>query len=222
MTSYSSVATREPLDSAVNKMLKNTFIAVACMLALTAGTAYFGGPLVPATGGAVIGLFVVGLLAMLGAYLGRKSGLGLVCLAIFSGVMGLMIGPAVTVSLADPNLTMVLIQALGLTVAGTVGISAYAITTRKDFSYLGGFLFASLLILLAAGILNLFLKSPLLDLVHAGGGAILFSVYLLYDVSRIVNKGETNYIVAAVSIYLDILNLFLSLWRLLGGGSSNK
>lgn len=215
MQPAASNASRGALSAEVTSTLKNTFIAVTVMMAITATTSYFGIGLIPPVWYASLGLFIGGLVAMLLAYANKNNAMGLVFLAAFAGVMGLMLTHTVAYHLETPELQGTLAQAFGLTVAATVGISSYAIISRKNFSFMGGFLFAALLILVVGMLLNLWLQSPVMGLMLAGAGALIFSAYLLYDVSRVVNKGERNYISASISIYLDILNLFLSILRLL-------
>jgi modulator of FtsH protease len=106
--------------------------------------------------------------------------------------------------------------ALGGTGVIFLGLSGYALTTRRDFSFMGGFLVVGLLVILGAALLNIFLSIPALSLALSAGIIMLFSGFILYDTGRMVNGGETNYIMATVSLYISILNIFTSLLHLLG------
>jgi modulator of FtsH protease len=102
-----------------------------------------------------------------------------------------------------------------------VALSGYALTTKKDFSFMRGFLIAGLVVVLVAGIVNIFLGNSAVFMALNAGVALLMTGFILFDTSRIVNGGETNYIRATISLYLDFLNLFVSLLHLLGAGSDD-
>ena len=110
-------------------------------------------------------------------------------------------------------------QMIGMAGAGTgivfFAMSTIATVTKKDFGFLGNFLFVGLILLVVASIANLFFQVPAISLAISAVGVLIFSMYLLFDVSRIVNGGETNYIMATMAIYLDIYNLFISLLNIL-------
>ncbi|MBL6734553.1 MAG: Bax inhibitor-1 family protein, partial [Shewanellaceae bacterium] len=112
-----------------------------------------------------------------------------------------------------PQLIM---QALGLTSAIFLGLSAYVITTKKDFSFMRGFLFAGLLVMIGCALINLFVQSSVAFLAINAAVAMLMTGFILYDTSRIIHGGETNYIRATIALYLDFINLFISLLHLLG------
>lgn len=214
----SSSQARPALGTDVSNVLRDTSITVAIMLAVTAAVSYFTQGMIPATLGWTVGLFLATIAFMFGAFLTRTNGFGLVFLALFSGTMGLMMSPVITRYVQDPALLVILQQALGLTTLSVAGISGYALVSRKDFSYMGGMLFAGLLVLVGASLLNLFIQSPVMNLVLSGVGALLFAAYLLFDISRIIHRGETNFVSASISIYLDIINLFMHLLSLLSSG----
>jgi len=197
-----------------NKVLKNTYMLLGMTLlfsALTAGVSMsmglgHGAALVLALVGFGL-LFVVNRLA--------DSSKGLIAIFAFTGVMGASIGPMLNYYLAMPNGPGLVMQALGGTAIVFFGLSAYALTTRKDFSYMGGFLMVGLLVAVVAMIANIFLAIPALSLTISAAVVMIMSGMILFDTSRIINGGETNYIRATVALYLDIYNLFIHLLHLL-------
>ena len=140
---------------------------------------------------------------------------GLPAIFAFTGVMGAAIGPMLNYYLAMPGGPALVMQALGGTAVVFFGLSAYALTTRKDFSYMGGFLMVGLLVAVVAMVANIFLAIPALSLTISAAVVMIMSGLILFDTSRIINGGETNYIRATVALYLDIYNLFIHLLSLL-------
>lgn len=140
---------------------------------------------------------------------------------LFAGCMGAIMGPTIMFTLQKSNGFQLILGAASLTGIALFGLTAYAMKTKRDFSFMGGFLFAALWVLIGGGILQIFFHSPILNLILTIGGVLVFLAYILYDVSRVVTGGETNYVFAAIAIYLDIINLFLDLLRLLGILSGN-
>ena len=124
--------------------------------------------------------------------------------------------------LALPGGAQVITLALGATGATFLALSAWVLTTRRDFSFMGGFLFAGMVIALLAGIGAIFLQMPALALAVSAMVALLSAGLILFETSRIVNGGESNYVLATVSLYLSIFNLFTSLLSLFGIGSSDE
>lgn len=119
------------------------------------------------------------------------------------------------------NGPQLIMQAFGLTSVVFVTLSAYAITTKKDFSFMRGFLLAGLVIAIVAGIANIFIGSGVVFMALNAGIALLMTGFILYDTSRIVNGGETNYIRATIALFLDFLNLFVSILHLMGMGNDD-
>jgi len=165
-------------------------------------------------------MFGLGMLAvMFGLFFGiqanRNSSLGVVLLLLLTGFMGLMLGPILQVALHLRNGA----QLIGLAAGGTgiifLTLAGIATTTKKDFSFMGNFLMVGIILLIVASLANLFFQIPALQLALSGVALLLFSGFILYDVSRIVNGGETNYVMATLAIYLDIYNLFVNLLQLL-------
>jgi modulator of FtsH protease len=145
----------------------------------------------------------------------ENSGAGVAVVFAIAGLLGFGLGPMLSYYLAMPNGPQTVATALGGTGLIFLGLSGYALTTRKDFSFMGGFLFMGLIVVLVAMIANIFLEIPALSLALSAIIVLLMSGLILFDTSRIVNGGETNYLRATVALYLDIYNLFIHLLSLL-------
>ena len=221
MNSYQPVVTRRSDTAlAANKMVRNTYTLLAMTLlfsAVTAGAAMaFNMPPL----GLVITL--VGYFGLLYAtHKTQNSVWGLVSVFALTGFMGLTLGPIVNMYLNLPNGDQVVMMAMGGTAAIFLGLSGYALTTRKDFSYMGGFLMVGILVAFLAGLGAIFFNMPALSLAVSAMFVLLMSGLILYQTSQIVNGGETNYIMATVTLYVSIFNLFTSLLHLLGFANSD-
>jgi modulator of FtsH protease len=145
-----------------------------------------------------------------------NSSMGVVWTFVFTTLMGGALGPMLTYYASIPSGPTIIAQALGLTGMVFLGLSAYTITSKKDFSFMRNFLMAGLIIVIVAAIINIFVGSTLGQLVISSVSALVFSGFILYDTSRIVRGEETNYVSATISMYLNILNLFTSLLSILG------
>lgn len=201
---------------ASNKVLKNTYLLLSMTLlfsALTAGAAmYFNLPH-PGLIITLVGYF--GLLFLTEKF--RNSAWGLVFVFGLTGFMGMTLGPILNLYLhAYSNGHELILTALGGTGAIFLGLSAYALTTRKDFSYMGSFLMIGILVAFLAGIGALVFSIPGLALAVSAMFVLLMSGMILFQTSAIINGGETNYISATVTLYVSIYNLFSSLLQLLG------
>ena len=204
------------LESALstNKVLKNTYMLLGMTLlfsALTAGLSMAAG----LGHGTALVLSLVGFGLLFVVHRTADTSKGLLAIFAFTGVMGASIGPMLNYYLSMPNGPSLVMQALGGTAVVFFGLSAYALTTRKDFSYMGGFLMVGLLVAVLAMIANIFLAIPALSLTISAAVVMIMSGLILFDTSRIINGGETNYIRATVSLYLNIYNLFIHLLHLL-------
>lgn len=135
-----------------------------------------------------------------------------------TGLLGIGLGPMLNHYLATSNGSTMVATALGGTGIIFMGLSSYALITKRDFSFLGGFLFAGFIVVLLAVVANLFLQMPALSIVVSAAIILLMSGFILFDTSRIINGGETNYILATVGLFLSIYNIFQSLLMLLGMG----
>jgi modulator of FtsH protease len=200
---------------ATNKVLRNTYLLLSMTLlfsALTAGISM------------ALKLPHPGLLLTLGGYFGllflttkfRDSTMGLALVFALTGFMGYTLGPILSAYLAMPNGAQVVMTAMGGTGAIFLGLSGYALTTRKDFSFIGGFLMVGILVAFMAGLGAVFFEMPGLSLAVSSMFVLLMAGLILYQTSNIIHGGETNYIMATVTLYVSIFNLFTSLLHLLG------
>jgi modulator of FtsH protease len=197
-----------------NKVLKNTYMLLGMTLmfsALTAGVSMAMG--LPQ--GAAMILMLVGFGLLFVVHRMADSSKGLVAIFAFTGVMGASLGPLLNYYAAMPGGPALVMQALGGTAVVFFGLSAYALSSRKDFSYMGGFLMVGLIVAVVAMIANIFLNIPALSLAISAAVVMIMSGLILFDTSRIINGGETNYIRATVSLYLSIYNIFIHLLSLL-------
>jgi len=162
--------------------------------------------------GAFITLFVVQKKA--------DSASGIYWVFAFTGLMGASLGYTLNfyLGVAGPGLIM---EALGATALVFFALSGYALTTKKDFSFMGGFLVVGLVVVLVAAIANIFFAVPAVSLAISAAIVFIMSGFILFDTSRIIHGGETNYIRATVSLYLNIYNLFTSILHLLGAFGSD-
>ncbi|HCG95319.1 MAG TPA: BAX inhibitor protein [Halieaceae bacterium] len=204
------VATR-----ATNRVLRNTYMLLGMTLAFSAVTATISMVLqLPTFMYLVFVLVGFGLLFVVNRM--ADSAKGLPAIFAFTGVMGAALGPLLNVYLALPNGPNLVLQSLCGTALIFFGLSAYALQSKRDFSFMGGFLFAGLLVAIVAMIANIFLAIPALSLTISAAVVMIMSGLILMDTSRIVHGGETNYIRATVGLYLNIFNLFVYLLHLLG------
>jgi len=139
-----------------------------------------------------------------------------------TGFMGYTLGPIVSAYLGMPNGSQTVMLAMGGTAAIFLGLSGYVLVTRKDFSFMGGFLMVGILVAFLAGIGVIVFSLPGLSLAVSAMFALLMAGMILYETSQIVHGGETNYIMATITLYISIYNLFLSLLQLLGFAGSDE
>ena len=205
----------------VNKVLRNTYALLSVTLlfsAITAALSMVNQWPHPGLIITLVGYF--GLLFLARRF--RNSALGIVFVFALTGFMGLTLGPIISFYLtALPNGGQIVMTAMGGTGIIFVGLSAYALTTRKDFSFLGGMLFAGILVAFLAGLGAIIFSIPALSMAVSAMFILLMSGLILYQTSQIIHGGETNYIMATVTLYVAIYNLFLSLLHLLGIFSSD-
>jgi modulator of FtsH protease len=205
---------------AANKLIRNTYTLLAMTLLFSAATA--GASIafnLPYPGMLITLVGYFGLLFL--TYKLRDSAWGLLSVFGLTGFMGLTLGPIVSHYLHLPNGAHIVMMAMGGTGAIFLGLSAYALTSRKDFSFLGGFLMAGILVAFLAGLAAIFLHMPGLSLAVSAMFTLLMCGMILFETSQLVHGGETNYILATVSLYVSIYNLFLSLLQLLGAFSGD-
>jgi modulator of FtsH protease len=211
---YNMNATGMESVLSTNKVLKNTYMLLGMTLVFSTITASISMAMGLPQGAALI-LMLVGFGLLFVVNRTADSSKGIIAIFAFTGVMGASIGPMLNHYLAMPNGPALVMQALGGTALVFFGLSAYALTTRKDFSYMGGFLMVGLLVAVVAMVANIFLNIPALSLTISAAVVMIMSGMILFDTSRIINGGETNYIRATVALYLDIYNLFIHLLHLL-------
>lgn len=208
-------------DSAsVNKVLRNTYLLLAMTLVFSAVTAGIAMALQLSH---MAGL-VLSLLAFVMVFVVIKkadSASGIAWVFAFTGLMGASIGPMLNHYAGLANGPALIMQAMGSTALIFFSLSAYTLTSKKDFSFMGNFLFVGLIVAIIAMLANLFFQIPALHLAINAVVVLLMSGFILYDTSEIVNGGETNYIRATVSLYLNVFNLFTSLLQLLGAFNSD-
>jgi len=216
MKSNTAVSRPEASILASNKMLKNTYLLLSMTLlfsAITAGAAMYLNLPHPGMIITLVGYF--GLLFLTTKF--RNSALGLLFVFALTGFMGLTIGPVLNMYIkAFSNGHELIMMALGGTGVIFLGLSGYALTTRKDFSFMGGFLMVGILVAFLAGIGAILFSIPALSLAVSAMFILLMSGMILLQTSAMVNGGETNYILATVSLYVSLYNLFLSLLQILG------
>jgi len=216
---------RRPADSitttlASNRVLRNTYWLLGLTFAFSALTAGVSAALkLPHPGLVVTLVGYFGLLYLTSRF--RDRALGLAFVFALTGFMGYTLGPIVSAYLSLPNGHQIVMTALGGTAATFLGLSAYALASKRDFSFMGGFLFAGILVAFLAGLAALFLQMPALSLAVSAVFVLLMAGLILFETSSIIQGGETNYIMATVSLYVAIYNLFLSLMQLLGFASSD-
>jgi len=201
-----------------NKVLRNTYWLLALSMIPTVLGAFTGISLGIALTG-IMG-FVIFLAVAFGfmwaIQKNKDSGLGVALLLGFTFFMGLMLAPLLTHTLNYSNGGSLIMTAFGGTAAVFAVMASIATTTKRDFSGMGSWLMAGVVVLLLAVVANIFLQMSVLSIVISVLAIGIFSAFILYDVQRIVNGGETNYVTATLSIYLNVFNIFTSLLRLLG------
>jgi modulator of FtsH protease len=198
-----------------NKVIRNTYMLLSMTLLFSGATAGLSMALnLPHPGLIVTLVGYFGLLFATSKF--RNSGLGIVFVFALTGFMGLTLGPILNAYLSLPNGGQIVMNAMGATGVIFLGLSAYALTTKKDFSFMGGFLMVGILVAFLAGIGALVFSMPALSLAVSAMFVLLMGGLILFETSNIVNGGETNYIMATTTLYVAIFNLFTSLLHLMG------
>lgn len=200
---------------ATHKVLRNTYALLAMTLLFSAATAGAAAALKLPHPGIVLTLVGYFGLLFLTTKL-RNSGWGVLSVFGLTGFMGYTLGPILGAYLSMPNGHETVMLALGGTGAVFLGLSAYAVVSRKDFGFMGGFLAVGILVAFLAGLAAIFFQIPALSLAVSAAFMLLASGLILFQTSQIIHGGETNYVMAAVSLYVSIYNLFVSLLSLLG------
>ena len=205
---------------ASNKMIRNTYMLLSMTLLFSALTAGLSLAMRLPHPGMVITLIGYFGLLFLTTKL-RNSGWGLVSVFALTGFMGYTLGPIIGYYLRLPNGGQTVMMAMAGTAIIFLSLSGYALTTRKNFSFIGGFLMVGILLAFFAGLAAIFFEIPALSLTVSAAFVLLMSGLILYETSNIIHGGETNYVMATVSLYVTIFNLFTSLLHLLGFANSS-
>tara|TARA_R110002096_G_scaffold61468_2_gene152738 strand:+ start:3808 stop:4479 length:672 start_codon:yes stop_codon:yes gene_type:complete len=217
-----SIPRNEANILATNKVLKNTYSLLAMTLLFSAGTAGLSMSLNLPHPGIIITLVgYIGLLFLTTKL--RNSSWGILCVFALTGFMGMTLGPILNMYLnAFSNGHELIMTSLGGTGVIFFALSAYALTTKKDFSFISGFLMVGILVAFLAGIGAMIFSIPALSLGVSAMFIMLMSGMILYQTSEIIHGGETNYIMATVSLYVSLFNLFTSLLHILGAVSGRE
>jgi len=208
-----------------NKVLRNTFWLLALSMLPTVLGAFIGVSMqLPMLSGGMG--FVIFLAIAFGFMFAiektKNSAVGVAVLLGFTFFMGLMLTPLLRHTLGYSNGGQLIMTAFGGTAVVLAVMASIATTSKRDFSAMGSWLLAGVIVLLLAGVANIFLQIPALTIVFSVLAIGIFSAFILYDVQRIVNGGETNYISAALAIYLDVYNIFSNLLALLGFAGGDR
>ena len=206
-------------DVSAQKVLRNTYLLLALTMVPTVIGAYIG----LATSSIIVTSPIISTVVMLAAVIGlqfgiaanRNSGIGVALLLLMTGLLGWWLGPILNVALSMKNgMALVGYAAVG-TGAIFLAMGAIAATAKRDFGFMGKFLFVGMIALLVAMVANMFLQIPALALTISTLVIVVFSLFLLYDLQRIIRGGETNYIMAATGVYMSLFNIFANLLHLL-------
>jgi modulator of FtsH protease len=224
-----SASTREAvLPVSQNTVLRNTYWLLALSLLPTIGGAFVGMQLNLAA--FFVTSPIMAPLVMLGVMLGslfvvtlmRNSAWGVVALFGFTFIMGLALAPTLTYAAGLRNGWQLVALAGGMTAAIFFVLAAIATISKKDFSFMGQFLYAGAILLLIAFVIAIFFPVPAFTLTLSAIAVLIFSAFILYDISRIIHGGETNYIMATMSLFLDLFNVFINLLNLLMAFSGQR
>lgn len=198
-----------------NKVIRNTYSLLSMTLFFSALCAVATMAMQVSQGAGFL-MFIGGFIMTFVVRATANSAKGLIAVFVFAGLMGGALGPIISVYLAAyTNGSALVAQALGGTAVIFLSLSGYALVTGKNFNFLGGFLFTGLIVAIIAMIANIFLQIPALSLAISSAVILIMSGFILFDTSRIINGGERNYIMATISLYLSIFNIFIHLLNLL-------
>jgi modulator of FtsH protease len=221
-STYEQTSYEQKSKSALGMFIKQTYqLFAASLLAASAG-AYIGLGMGPAIASWYWGLVILEFVFLFGLYAAKKkAGLNLVLLFGFTFISGLTLVPLLSYILGMPGGAGIVANAFMLTTVAFGSLSIFAMNTKRDFSAMGKMLFITLIVVFVAGLINIFLGSPILQLAIASISSILFSAFILYDTQNIIRGAYETPIEGAIALYLDFLNLFISLLQILGifGGS---
>jgi modulator of FtsH protease len=202
-------------SQAANKTLRNTYGLLSLTLLFSAFTAGMSMAFNLPHPGLIITLVgFYGLLFLTHKF--KNSSAGILCVFALTGFMGITLGPILSMYMNMPGGGSLIMSALGITGLSFLGLSAYALVSKKDFSFLNGFITVGFFVLLFAVIAGIFIKMPALQIFISAGFALFSAAVILLQTSQIVRGGETNYIMATVNLYVSLYNMFLSILSLIG------
>lgn len=202
-------------SQAANKTLRNTYGLLSLTLLFSAFTAGMSMAFNLPHPGLIITLVgFYGLLFLTHKF--KNSSAGILCVFALTGFMGITLGPILSAYMNMANGASMIMSALGITGLSFLGLSAYALVSKKDFSFLNGFITVGFFVLLFAVIAGIFIKMPALQIFISAGFALFSAAVILLQTSQIVRGGETNYIMATVNLYVSLYNMFLSILSLIG------
>jgi FtsH-binding integral membrane protein len=216
---YAAGAQDYAVTAESQKVLRNTYLLLALTMVPTVIGAAIGIQLAPA----MMASPILSVVLMLGSVIGlqfaiaryRNSGIGVALLLLMTGLVGMFLGPLLNVALSMRNGA----QLVGYAAVGTgvifLGMGVVAQSIKRDLAFMGKFLFVGMIALLVAMLANMFLQIPALALTISTLVIVVFSLFLVYDLQRIIRGGETNYVMATTGVYLSLLNIFSSLLHLL-------
>lgn len=201
---------------ATNKLIRNTYLMLSLTLVFSALMAGVSMALKLPPMVSLVAMF--GSMGLIWFVLPRtaQSGMGLVTVFAITGLLGLGLGPTINYYLNLQGGDQIVLTALGGTGAIFLGLSAYALISRRDFSFMGGFLMIGMIVVLLAMVGNLFFHLPALSMALSAAVILLMSGFILYDTGRMIHGGVDNYLLMTVSLYLSIFNIFVSLLNILG------
>jgi modulator of FtsH protease len=203
--------------SSLGLFIKQTYQLFAASLLAASTGAYIGIGFASTIASWFFGLVILEFALLFGLYAAkRKEGLNLALLFGFTFVSGLTLAPLLSSILGLPGGASIVANAFMLTTVAFGGLSIFAMNTKRDFSTMGKMLFITLIVIVVAGLINIFLGSPILQLAIASISSILFSAFILYDTQNIIRGAYETPIEGAIALYLDFLNLFVSLLQILG------
>jgi modulator of FtsH protease len=205
---------------ATHRVLRNTYALLSLTLLFSAGSAALGVALrLPAPGMLVTLAGYFGLLFLVNRV--QNSGWAIPAVFALTGFMGYTLGPIIGYYLRLPNGGQTVMMAMAGTAVIFLSLSGYALTTRKNFNFMSGFLMVGILVAFLAGLAAIFFQIPALSLTVSAAFVLLMSGFILFETSNIIHGGETNYVMATVNLYVTIFNLFTSLLHLLGFANSS-
>lgn len=223
MKNTNAVTLNKTADSilSTNRVLRNTYALLSATLLFSAATAVLSMVINPPRALSMIAMFgAIGVIwYVLPKFKNSAAGVGVVFL--FTGLLGFALGPMLNQYASLPGGSSIIATAMGGTGVIFLALSAYVLTTKKSFDFLGGMLFVGIIVLFAAMIVNMFLNIPAMHVAISGAMILFMSGFILFDTGRIINGGETNYLIATVNMFMNIFLLFVHLLSFLGITSSD-